>query len=485
MPVPTPILDISRDYGATYTHLTVVPATGAGGTPRASLGGASGALVDPTTGDVYANGAGGLAKSSDGGNTWTTLSAGGTPVEFDWTNGTIFFNNYKSTDHGATRSVYTDTNKGLGVGRHMYVLSDPNASGHFFRHIGDNSELGLDISRDDGVTWTDANLSQLCIASSNGKCSMWGPYSYISDVAFSWPQIPQRSALPPLAGQPASVPATAPAPQAAPQPTANQGLHFVTTSDGQFYFIQSTLGWLVVPDGISDDDLGALTIGDTWHYIPNDQVQPVEYRVVRGGDGRIYLVQGSQGWILAADSLVAEDLAAITVRGQIYGGIPAGWLLNPTAVLLPPPPEAVAPVPAANSGDVPDTLTDDVRQALTDAIHRANNAWAQAKATGSDAPLDGNVAGAELQSDQSEVAQELANHRLEKDTQVAFSVSDMSLDAPGHATVHTTESWSRQITSSGGQPLGGVATANYAETYTIEFQNGGWIVTLDHIDSHS
>jgi hypothetical protein len=140
---------------------------------------------------------------------------------------------------------------------------------------------------------------------------------------------------------------------------------------------------------------------------------------------------------------------------------------------------------ALETGDVPDTLTDNVRQDITEAINRANTAFARAKATGSTSGLDGNVADSELRDDQAEVAKETAANRLEKDTQVAVNITDITLDSPGHATVHTTESWSVENATSDGRLIARAGASIFTETYTVEFQNGGWIVTIDHIDTRS
>jgi uncharacterized repeat protein (TIGR03803 family) len=148
-------------------------------------------------------------------------------------------------------------------------------------------------------------------------------------------------------------------------------------------------------------------------------------------------------------------------------------------------PDAASPAMALETGDVPDTLTDKVRQDITEAINRANTAFARAKATGSTSGLDGNVADSELRDDQAEVARETAANRLEKNTQVALNIADITLDSPGHATVHTTESWSVEYDTSDGRLIARAGASTFTETYTVEFQYGGWIVTIDHIDTRS
>ena len=61
-------------------------------------------------------------------------------------------------------------------------------------------------------------------------------------------------------------------------------------------------------------------------------------------------------------------------------------------------------------------------------------------------------------------------------------ISDVTIDAPGHAVVQTTETWSGEVNSaSTGQLIQRLPPTNYAETYTVEFQNGSWIVTLNQL----
>jgi hypothetical protein len=59
----------------------------------------------------------------------------------------------------------------------------------------------------------------------------------------------------------------------------------------------------------------------------------------------------------------------------------------------------------------------------------------------------------------------------------AFAVTGVTLDAPGVATVRTHETWYAETYSSGGQLLQRTPPVTYDETYTVEFQDGGWIVT--------
>jgi hypothetical protein len=67
-------------------------------------------------------------------------------------------------------------------------------------------------------------------------------------------------------------------------------------------------------------------------------------------------------------------------------------------------------------------------------------------------------------------------------TQTAVDVVDVTLNAPGHATVHTSETWAGEIDSANtGQRIALIPSTTYVETYTVEFQDGGWIVILNEV----
>jgi hypothetical protein len=67
-------------------------------------------------------------------------------------------------------------------------------------------------------------------------------------------------------------------------------------------------------------------------------------------------------------------------------------------------------------------------------------------------------------------------------TRDSISITDVTLDAPEHATVHTTEVWDINIFNLSNRRLvQPSSTTTYDETYTVEYQNGGRIVTLDRV----
>ncbi len=88
------------------------------------------------------------------------------------------------------------------------------------------------------------------------------------------------------------------------------------------------------------------------------------------------------------------------------------------------------------------------------------------------------MAGQELNDDLAELDSLKHQGQSRRNVKTAFSVDDVILDAPGHATVHTHETWYAEIADqASGKLLQRTPATNYRETYTVEFQNGGWIVT--------
>jgi len=64
----------------------------------------------------------------------------------------------------------------------------------------------------------------------------------------------------------------------------------------------------------------------------------------------------------------------------------------------------------------------------------------------------------------------------------SFSVVDVSLDAPGHAIVHTRESWYAEVRAAAtGQLAQRTSSSTSQETYIVEYQGGGWIVTRNDL----
>jgi hypothetical protein len=137
---------------------------------------------------------------------------------------------------------------------------------------------------------------------------------------------------------------------------------------------------------------------------------------------------------------------------------------------------------STDSSAVPDTLTDDQRAAILAAIDRANAVWAAALQSLDPSGLSTGVAGQELTDDLAELNRLRSQGHTEKNTNAAFIVTEVTLDSPGHAIVHTQETWSDEIhDAASGRLVQQSPPINYHETYTVEFQNGGWIVTKNDL----
>ncbi len=137
---------------------------------------------------------------------------------------------------------------------------------------------------------------------------------------------------------------------------------------------------------------------------------------------------------------------------------------------------------SASDGGPPSILTDDVRADVLAAVDRANNAWTAAGLSLSASDLQGAVGGKELSDDLAELDSLRRNGQRRRSTRLNFSVDNVSLQAPGRAQVTTHEAWSEEIDDTRtGAVLRPTASASYAETYTVEFQDNAWIVTANKV----
>jgi hypothetical protein len=145
-----------------------------------------------------------------------------------------------------------------------------------------------------------------------------------------------------------------------------------------------------------------------------------------------------------------------------------------------------ATTPGASAQEEPSssrgTLTDNERADILAAVDRANAAWTAASESLDGSTLDGAVAGQLLSDDLAEVDSLRSQGHTRKNVNTAFTVTEVTLDAPGHGIVHTHETWYAEIyDTSSGRLLQRTAPASYDETYTVENHGGGWIVTRNDI----
>jgi hypothetical protein len=193
----------------------------------------------------------------------------------------------------------------------------------------------------------------------------------------------------------------------------------------------------------------------------------------------------TRNWLVSHAAEVRDRMAqAYTLPGTSTAEGPAPAVAAPTIIPAPAPPAPPADDSAtaepADPGP-PDTLTAAVRSDILDAVQRANTAWSTATRTLDASVLNGNVAGAELASDLTELNNLRGRGQTRNNVNVSFVVTGVTLDAPGQATVRTHETWYAEMYGSGGRLLQRTPSANYDETYAVEFQDGGWIVTRNDL----
>jgi hypothetical protein len=142
-----------------------------------------------------------------------------------------------------------------------------------------------------------------------------------------------------------------------------------------------------------------------------------------------------------------------------------------------------AAAPSAGTVEaLPATLTEHVRADILAAVERANTAWAAASQSLDPSGLSAGVAGQELADDLAELDKLRSQGQTRNNVNTAFAVTDVALDAPGHATVRTRETWYAEIhAAASGRLLQRTPAVTYDETDTVEYLNGGWIVTLNEL----
>jgi len=163
-------------------------------------------------------------------------------------------------------------------------------------------------------------------------------------------------------------------------------------------------------------------------------------------------------------------------------------VLSASAIQREAAPPTAAPAPPTTlpeAGDprvAPEMLTDSQRTEILSAVDRANAAWAKASETLDASGLGAAVAGPELTTDLAELDQLRSQGQTRKNTNTAFAVIDVTLDRPGHATVRTRETWFAELyEASTGRLVQRTPATTYAETYTVEYLSGSWIVTRNEL----
>src|SRR5262249_19797330 len=132
---------------------------------------------------------------------------------------------------------------------------------------------------------------------------------------------------------------------------------------------------------------------------------------------------------------------------------------------------------------IPDMLTDAMHTEILATIDAANAAWNDTIANLSLSQLDYTVAlgGQALADDRAEVQQLIQARQRKSAKNLTFDVLDVSIDAPGHAVVHTRETWAISVFDMGYKLLQELPPATYTNTYELEWIDGGWTVTHNQV----
>jgi hypothetical protein len=246
------------------------------------------------------------------------------------------------------------------------------------------------------------------------------------------------------------------------------------------YIVQGDTVWQPLPGKLSPADLANLQHGpDLQETLSVSRNEPAQLFILDDGTDvvKLYLVQGDTTWLVVPQQITDQqmgNLANLTTGGTLEGPLP------PELLGLAAEPRATTPGSGPAAG--PDTLTDSVRTDILAAVDRANAAWIAASQSLDSSSLDGNVAGQELTDDLAQIDTLRNQGHTETNVNTLFAVVDVQLNAAGHATVHTRETWSSETRAADtDEVLQRTPPRTYQETYTVEYQDAGWIVTKNDL----
>jgi hypothetical protein len=194
--------------------------------------------------------------------------------------------------------------------------------------------------------------------------------------------------------------------------------------------------------------------------------------------------KGGIGWDwLNPDGAVCEYVSTSHVATvDCTGGAASAAQVQPGTPPENTPPDDASPPQDAGASGVPAVLSANVRTDILAAVDRANAAWTTASTSLDASSLDGNVAGQELTDDRAELDKLRSQAHTQTNVNTSFAVISVTLDSPGHATVHTRETWFAEINAAAsGQLIERTPPATYQETYVVEYLQGGWIVTKNEV----
>jgi serine protease Do len=168
---------------------------------------------------------------------------------------------------------------------------------------------------------------------------------------------------------------------------------------------------------------------------------------------------------------IPSDLATAAIAA-VRAGVP----MQVAAVATPAAP------PQAPTAAIASVLTSQVRAELLAAVDRSNYAWSTGKRTLNIDDLRAGLAGRELSDASDYIATERQKGQYREAVNTAFTVTDVSLDTPSHATVHTRETWYDVVfDQKSGKQVQREVPGTYDEAYTVERIGPNWIVTYIEI----
>jgi hypothetical protein len=120
--------------------------------------------------------------------------------------------------------------------------------------------------------------------------------------------------------------------------------------DGTLYVSEGTSAWTMTPGSISDDEAAAMAAsGELDGAIPSPLLSttaPAPLEAVQTSDGTVYLRQEGNAWLLVPEVASDADVAGLNIIGEITSTIAAPGLGGPLPDSAPQPPTLAAPAPA-------------------------------------------------------------------------------------------------------------------------------------------
>jgi ABC-type branched-subunit amino acid transport system substrate-binding protein len=133
-------------------------------------------------------------------------------------------------------------------------------------------------------------------------------------------------------------------------------LRVLQAADGSLYLALGDIGWHVTPQPVTADDLaGLIPSGELIGAVPAPFVTGAPTndppRIVQGQDGSLHLVQGENAWAVTPTAASDDDVAALSLVGDLGATLAVPGLSGSQAEPPPPPPVPVAEPAQPTPGD--------------------------------------------------------------------------------------------------------------------------------------